>query len=50
MPFRSARQRAYLRRHRPEVYRRWVKKYGRKVRPLKRKRRRKKGRKARRRR
>jgi len=32
MPFKSAKQRSYLKRKKPKIYKRWVKKYGRKVR------------------
>ena len=35
MPFRSKKQRSYLKREKPSVYRRWVKKYGRRIRPKK---------------
>lgn len=35
MPFRSKKQRNYLKREEPGVYKRWKKKYGTKIRPKK---------------
>jgi len=33
MPFRSKRQRSYLKREKPNVYKKWVRKYGTSIRP-----------------
>jgi len=31
MPFKSAKQRSFLKRTQPKVYKKWVKKYGKKI-------------------
>lgn len=31
MPFKSAKQRAWMRKNKPKLYKKWVKKYGKKV-------------------
>lgn len=42
MPFRSKKQREYLRRNNPEVYKKFVKEHGTKIVPLKKKKKKKK--------
>jgi len=37
MPFKSRRQRAYLKRNKPKLHRKWMKKYGKKIKKKKKK-------------